>query len=201
MKWASLASGVMARSPLEVMDSALLDHPEVVAGRIAEAGVDAVRLLRRLLCELHSALLELLIRGAAVVRREEQAAGGALRHQRLDLVARLLVEHGRAGNRHQRDRDVLAGHADGEPAEVAELGNGDVLPELHAELLGVEGERLVLVVDPDLRRRQLVQHLFLLVEWTAPTLAGASVRVFSKRAGLRTRVGLQDAGRNARARR
>ena len=86
----------------------------------------------------------------AVVGREEQPAGGALGHERLELLARLLVEHGRAGHGHQRDRDVgLAGQADREPAEVAHLGDGDVLADLHAELLGVEGEGLVLVVDPD----------------------------------------------------
>ena len=65
---------------------------------------------------------------------------------------------------HQRDGDVrLAGDADGEPAEIAELGHGDVLAELDPELLGVEGESLVLVVDPDLRVRKLLEHVVLSV--------------------------------------
>src|SRR5262249_48202477 len=51
-----------------------LDHAGVVAGRVTEAGVDAVRLLGRLLRELDAASLELLVRLPAVVRREEQPA-------------------------------------------------------------------------------------------------------------------------------
>src|SRR4051795_13429321 len=39
----------------------LLRHAEVVARRVAETGVDAVRLLRRLLRELDAAALELLV--------------------------------------------------------------------------------------------------------------------------------------------
>ena len=58
---------------------------------------------------------------------------------------------GGAGDRHQHDRHVgLAGGPDRQPAEVAELRQGDVGAHLHAEFLGVEGERLVLVVDPQL---------------------------------------------------
>src|SRR6058998_3104395 len=44
----------------------------------------------------------------------------------------------------------VPGQPDGQPAEVAQLGHGDVVAELEAEFLGVERERLVLVVDPDL---------------------------------------------------
>ena len=54
--------------------------------------------------------------------REEQAAGDALRDERLDLRLGLGVEHGRARDLHQRERDVLSGQPDREPAEVAELG-------------------------------------------------------------------------------
>ena len=60
---------------------ARLREPEVVAGRVAEAGVDAVRLLRRLLRELDAAALQLLVRPLAVVGREEEPAGGAPRDQ------------------------------------------------------------------------------------------------------------------------
>jgi len=86
----------------------------------------------------------------AVVGVEEQAAGRAARHQVEQLRPRLLVEHRRAGHGHQRQRDVvLAGNADRQPAEVAHLGNGDVLAHLHPQLVRVEGERLLLVVHPD----------------------------------------------------
>ena len=79
------------------------------------------------------------------------AAGDALAHQLADLLDRLGLEHGRAGDGHQHDGEVgLAGRADGEPAEVAQLGHRHVGADLPAELLGVERERLVLVVDPDL---------------------------------------------------
>ncbi len=47
---------------------------------------------------------------------------------------------------------VIATSWPGTPTEsqrkLPELGNGDVLAHLHPELLGVEGERLVLVVAP-----------------------------------------------------
>ena len=90
---------------------------------------------------------------------EEQAAGGALRHQVLELRGRLGVEHGRAGNRHQDDGDVrLADRPDGEPAEVAHLGHGHVVAKLHPELLRVELERLVLVVNPLVDSGELHLH-------------------------------------------
>jgi hypothetical protein len=46
----------------------------VVSRRVAEAGVDAVQLLRRLLQELDAAALQLLVAGLDVVRGEEEAA-------------------------------------------------------------------------------------------------------------------------------
>src|SRR4051794_22810886 len=75
-----------------------LHHPEVVAGRVAEAGVDAVRLLRRLLQELDAALLELVVALLDVVGGEEEAARRALGEQVVDLLPRVLVEDGRPGN-------------------------------------------------------------------------------------------------------
>ena len=47
-------------------------------------------------------------------------------------------------------REFLARRADGQPAEVAHLGQRDVDAHLHADLLGVELERLLLVVHPEL---------------------------------------------------
>ena len=49
-----------------------LHHAEMVAPRVAEAGVDAVRLLIRLLREPGPARGELGMRGAAVVHGEEE---------------------------------------------------------------------------------------------------------------------------------
>ena len=101
--------------------------------------------------ELDATGLELLVVAVDVVGREEHGAGEPLRHQGLDLLGGVGVHHRRPGDRHQHDRDVgLAGRADGEPAEVAQLRDGDVGADLHPELLGVERERLVLVVDPQL---------------------------------------------------
>src|SRR4051812_18067621 len=89
-----------------------LSHPEVVARDVAEPGVDAVRLLRRLLRELDSTALQLLVGLLRVVGREEQSSAGAFGDQLVNLIARLLVEHRGAGDGHERDRDVLAGQPD-----------------------------------------------------------------------------------------
>jgi hypothetical protein len=95
--------------------------------------------------------LELLVGGTAVLGGEEDRACEALRHQVANLLAGLLVHHGSTRDGHQRDGDVgLVGRADGQPAEVGDLGQGDVRADLHADLLGPELERLVLVVDPEL---------------------------------------------------
>src|SRR5262249_21874943 len=96
--------------------STALHHAELVAGGIAEAGVDAVGLLGRLLRELDAARRELVVAGAAVLGGEEEAARRALGEQVEDLAARLVVEDRCAGDGHQDDRDVLARHADSEPA-------------------------------------------------------------------------------------
>src|SRR5690348_9783770 len=135
-----------------------LHHPELVAGGVAESCVHAVRLVGGLLRELDAARRELLVAGPAVLGREEEPARSALGQQVEDLLPRLVVEDRRAGNGHQHDRNVLAGHTDGEPAEVPHLRHGRVLADLEAELVRVEGERLVLVVHPDLHVRELVQH-------------------------------------------
>jgi hypothetical protein len=101
--------------------------------------------------ELQAAGLELLVGGLAVVGVEEDRSGGPLRHQGAHLIGGLVVEHGRARDGHQRDRDVgLPDRADREPAEVTQLRHGHVGADLHAERLGVEVERLVLVVHPQL---------------------------------------------------
>jgi hypothetical protein len=98
-----------------------------------------------------------------VVRREEEPARGALGDERVDRRARLVVEDGRPRHGEQRELDVLARQAHREPAEVAHLGHRDVVAQLESERLGVEGERLVLVVDPHVHVRQLLQHVDLRV--------------------------------------
>ena len=139
--------GRFRRSPAR----AHLGEPERVARRVVEARVDAVGALLGLLGELDAARLELLVVRAHVVGGEEERAGEALGGEVEDLLARLVVEHRLAGDGHQHDGEVgWLGGADGEPAEVAHLGHGDVGADLPAQLLGVEGERLVLVVNPHL---------------------------------------------------
>src|SRR3954454_16232455 len=68
------------------------------------------------------------------------------------------------------------------------LREGHVGLDLHAELLRVEGERLVLIVDPELRAVDF-DH--------ATKLVGDQRAVFSKRAVFRPRVQAHDAGRHA----
>src|SRR5439155_8692008 len=63
-----------------------LREPQEVAERVAEPAIDTVRTLRGLLGELDALRLELFVRLAAVVRREEQSPGGvALRDDVADL--------------------------------------------------------------------------------------------------------------------
>src|SRR5262249_17814046 len=54
----------------------------------------------------------------------------------------------------------LLGGPDGEPAVVAHLLERRILSHLEAELLRVEGLRLVLVVDPDAHVGNRTDHLF-----------------------------------------
>src|SRR5262249_24789920 len=81
--------GAMGREGLVVR----LDEPDRVARDVAQAGVDAVGAVGRLLGELDAALGELLILGATIVGLEEDAARGALRQDLGQLLARVVVEH------------------------------------------------------------------------------------------------------------
>src|SRR6201999_1052392 len=90
----------------------------------------------------------------------------------------------------------LAGRADREPAEVAELGERDVGADLEAELGGIESEGLVLVVDPELRGGELVHGVppgEKKWELTPGKLRSRLAVVFSKRAVLRAAVDAHDA--------
>src|SRR5581483_8431533 len=137
-----------------------LRQPDRIARRVAEAGVDPVRALLGRLGEFDAAIAQLLVRRAAVLGRQEHGAGHPLGHQVADLLAGLGIDHRRARDRHQDDRDVgLAGRADRQPAEVPHLAQGDVLAHLEADLPGPELERRLLVVDPELGAGKLVRHV------------------------------------------
>src|SRR6266511_175138 len=70
-----------------------LHHSGLVARGVAEPRVDPVGLLVRLLLELDTTALELLVGGLDVVGGEEEAAGGTLRNERLELLTRFFVKH------------------------------------------------------------------------------------------------------------
>ncbi len=161
----------------------------------------AVGALLGRLDELHASGLELLVGGAAVVGREEDRPREALGHHGSDLVGGVGVHHRRARDRHQHDRDVrLPRRTDRQPAEAAQLRQRHVHAHLPAELLGVERERLVLVVHPQLGVGD-PDHVLLLFRWNRRSparLDARAVAVFSKRAVLRAPERAQDAGRNQR---
>ena len=176
---------------------------KLVPRRVAEPRVDAVGLLARLLRELDTACLQLLVAGLHVVGGEEEAARGALGQQAEDLLACLVVEHGRPGHGHERDRDVgCPGTPTLSQRKLPSSGTVTSVAELHSELLRVEGERLVLVVHPDLRVCELLQHVVLL--WSR--IVGGDVsrarERLSSRKLLRVRAGvrLQHARRDANPR-
>ena len=74
-----------------------LRQPELVAGRIAERGVDAVRALLGRLGELEPARGELLVGGLRIVGREQDVPGPPLRHHAPDLVCRRASSTGGPG--------------------------------------------------------------------------------------------------------
>src|SRR5437879_7262026 len=94
-----------------------LREPDVVAERIAQRAVDAVRTLRRLLAELDTLRTELVVRLAAVVRREEQvSARAALRDEIADLRRGLVVHDRLAGPLDQDGVAVVSGYRHRVPA-------------------------------------------------------------------------------------
>src|SRR4029077_8837279 len=74
-----------------------LDDPEVVAERVAQAAVDAVRVLDRLLAELDALGFQGLVGFAAVRRGEaERETAPALGDRLANLSGRLLIHPGRS---------------------------------------------------------------------------------------------------------
>src|SRR3712207_5021834 len=132
-----------------------LGDADVVAG-IAEAEVDAVRLVDRLLGDLHAPGPELRVGLVRVVAGEEQVpAGGPLADELPHLRGGLLAE-GRRARLLQQDCAVgLARQVDGQPPHGAEVHVG---LHLEPELADVEVERLVLVGDVDLGDGDGGQH-------------------------------------------
>src|SRR3954452_6556426 len=135
-------AGVEAVSALHLRDA------EVVAERVAQAEVDAVGLVDRLLADLHTLLLELGVGLVRVVAAEEEvAAGRALAEQLADLRRGLLAHRRRPGDLEQDAAGGVPGDVDRQPAHEAEV---DVLADLHAQLADVEVQGLVLIGDVDL---------------------------------------------------
>jgi hypothetical protein len=120
-----------------------LGEADRVPERIAQCAVDPVEALRRLLRELDARCLETLVRPAAVVGLEDDAASRrAFRHELANLLGGGVVVRGRPGD-HQAELDVrLLGQVHGEKAHDAEVRVG---VHDHPELADVELEGLVLI--------------------------------------------------------
>ena len=117
------------------------DH---VARRVAEGAVaDAVRLLGRLLDDLGAAGLQLLEGAVEVGGGQDDADVAALGHHLGDGAALVVGDAGVGGRRVQDDgRAGLAGGADRDPAHPLVP---DVVADLEAEGVAVEGQRGVRV--------------------------------------------------------
>src|SRR5215212_1295936 len=124
-----------------------LHDADVVAERVAQAAVDAVEALGRLVGELDALGLELLVGLAQVVGPQaEREARRALGDELADLLGRRVVV-GRGPGALEEDLAIgIAGRADGQPAHEAHV---DVGADLEAELADVEVQGLVLVEHED----------------------------------------------------
>jgi hypothetical protein len=144
-----------------------LGHAEPVAAVVAQRRLDAVEALAWLGQEVHSLSAQLGVRALAIVGPQYAGAQHALRDEPLHLLGRFLVHHRGAGLEQDQLVVRLARRGDGQPAEVVHSRVG---VHLEAELVGVEGERLVLVEHPDGRVREPGDHEVVLLR----SLAGAS---------------------------
>ena len=144
-----------------------LHQADGVARRVAEGGVDAVGALRGLLAELDAAALELLVAGPAVVGREEQAAGGALGHQSRSLALVSASKTGGPGG-DMRAR-AMSGWPTGPTVSQRKPPSSGRVTSSRSSMpsfCGVEGQRLVLVVDPDVDVGELLDGHACLRWWT-----------------------------------
>ena len=142
-------------------DLPLLQDPDGVAERVADAHVGAVEVVGGLLGEVgDAARLERLVQAAGIVGDEDEAAQGALGDELAELRGGRLVVQRRA-RLLQRDLGLrLAGNADRQPAVVT---LPDVVALLEPELVDVEVERLLLVEDVDRGDVEPVDHLVILL--------------------------------------
>src|SRR6185503_3011769 len=137
-------------------DLALLEDPDRVAERVAEAHVGAVEMLDGLLREVtDAARLEGLVKTANVVGAEDEGAHRTFGDQLAELGGGGVIVQWRTGLL-QVDLRTVAGDAHRQPAVRALL---DVLALLKPELVDVEVECLVLVEDEDRCDVQLGDHL------------------------------------------
>src|SRR5690606_17995256 len=135
----------------------LLDHADVVAERVADREVDAVRPLLRLLADRHALGPQLLAQPAGVVGREADGeARGALRHQLADLLGGVGVD---AGRRHELEEDLAFGLTLGTHGQPPHGSEVDVGRDLEAQLADVEVESFFLVEDPDVGDVYALYHL------------------------------------------
>src|SRR5687767_12536729 len=122
----------------------LLDADEVARG-IAEGAVPhPPRLLGRLLDDFGAACLHLLERAVEIGRGEQNPAVGALRHHLGDRAA-FVVGDARIGGR-RREQDRRAGLVWVTDRDPAHLALADVVADLEAEHVAIEGEGLLRVV-------------------------------------------------------
>jgi hypothetical protein len=121
---------------------------QVVAERVAEAEVDAVAAILRVLGDLHTLRLQLGVGLVGVVAGEEKVtAGGALADRLAHLLGGVLAHRRRPRLLEQDGAVGLAGQVHGQPAHGSEVHVG---LDLEPELPDVEVERLVLVGHVDL---------------------------------------------------
>src|SRR4051794_8963618 len=138
------AAGPSGRRQPGCCSAQLLDADQV-ARRIADGAVaDPVRLLHRLLDDLHVAALQLLEGAVEVLGGEQDPAIGALGHHLGDGAALILGDARVDARRRQEDgRAGLVRRADRDPAHPALT---DVAADLEAEGVAVEGHGGVRVV-------------------------------------------------------
>ena len=150
-------AGGGAPSPAGRSASARLVEPEHVSGRVTEGAVaDAVGLVDRLLENLAAGCADPLEGGVAVVGGEDDGAQQALGQQLGHDLPILRRGVGVGEGRLEDDGDVgLGRRSDGHPAHPLE---GDVIADLKAEHVAVEGEGLVVVVDGDEAGRKRDVH-------------------------------------------
>ena len=173
-------------------------HAHLVARRIAETRVDAVRLLRRLLLELYPAALQLLIRPLDVVGGEEGPLATPLA---TSVLIASCVSASKTGGPGMAMSVIATSGWPGTPTLSQRKFpiSGTVTSSRSSSPSSVvELERLVLIVDPDLRVGELLQHRVLLCRLLGGHASEARLGCLLQTCCVRTSPCHQDAGRDAR---